>query len=86
MIDWLGWLRRLEFATVASLGIAGFCLMVGQSAERYADATTASATRLAARQTPPDGGSTARFNVIDYGATGSINRPAVAVSPCRTQE
>ncbi len=72
MIDWLGWLRRLEFATVAALAIAGLCLMIGQSAERFADATTASAARLAARQTPADGQSAARFDGIDYSAIGSI--------------
>ena len=55
MIDWLGWLKRLEFTTVAALAIAGLCLMIGQSAERYADATTASAARLAAREAPADG-------------------------------
>ena len=66
MIDWLGWLKRLEFATVGALAIAGLCLMIGQSAERYADATTASAARLAARAAPADGQSPARFNGIDY--------------------
>ena len=75
MIDWLGWLKRLEFATVGALAIAGLCLMIGQSAERYADATTASAARLAAREAAADGQSAARFNGIDYSATGSIKGP-----------
>jgi hypothetical protein len=86
MIDWLGWLRRLEFATVGALAIAGLCLMIGQSAERYADATTAAAARLAARATPNDGGSGARFNGIDYSATGSIKGRVGAAAPCKVDE
>jgi hypothetical protein len=83
MIDWLGWLKRLEFATVGALAIAGLCLMIGQSAERYADATTAAAARMAARQSPADGGSGARFNGIDYSATGSIKGQIGASAPCK---
>ncbi len=84
MIDWLGWLKRLEFATVGALAIAGLCLMIGQSAERYADATTASAARLAAaREATADGQSAARFNAIDYSAIGSVKGRVVAVSPCK---
>jgi hypothetical protein len=83
MIDWLGWLKRLEFTTVAALAIAGLCLMIGQSAERFADATTTSAARLAAREASADGQSTARPNVIDYSATGSIKGQVVAASPCK---
>jgi hypothetical protein len=74
MIDWLGWLKRLEFTTVAALAIAGLCLLIGQSAERYADATTASAARLA------------RLNGIDYSATGSVKAPPVAASPCKAAD
>ena len=85
MIDWLGWLKRLEFTTVAALAIAGLCLMIGQSAERYADATTAAA-RLAAREAPADGQPTARFKVIDYSATGLIKAPTVAASPCKAAD
>jgi hypothetical protein len=83
MIDWLEWLKRLEFATVGALAIAGLSLMIGQSAERYADATTAAAARMAARAAPADGGSGARFNGIDYSATGSIKGPVGAASPCK---
>jgi len=84
MIDWLDWLKRLEFTTVAALAIAGLCLMIGQSAERYADATT-SAARLAAGETPADGQS-ASANRIDYSATGSIKGRAVAASPCKAAD
>ena len=83
MIDWLGWLKRLEFATVGALAIAGLCLMIGQSAERYADATTAAAARLAAREAPANGQAAARFNGIDYSATGSIKGQVGAASPCK---
>lgn len=85
MIDWLDWLKRLEFTTVAALAIAGLCLMIGQSAERYADATT-TAARLAAREAPADGQSAARSNMIDYSATGSIKGRAVAASPCKVAD
>jgi hypothetical protein len=83
MVDWLGWLKRLEFTTVGALAIAGLCLMIGQSAERYADATTTAAARLAAREAPADGQSAARFNAIDYSATGSVKGRVIAVSPCK---
>jgi hypothetical protein len=86
MIDWLEWLKRLEFATVGALAIACLCLMIGQSAERYADATTAAAARLAARTTPADGGSGARFDGIDYSATGSIKGRVDAATPCKAGE
>ena len=38
---------------------------------------------LAAREAPADGGSGARFNVIDYSATGSIKGQVGAASPCK---
>ena len=78
MIDWLGWLRKLEFTTVAALAIAGLCLMIGQSAERYADATAAESARLLAnRQT------IARFDGIDYSATGALKGRIQAAAPCK---
>jgi hypothetical protein len=83
MIDWLGWLKRLEFATVGALAIAGLCLMIGQSAERYADAKTAAAALLAAREASVGGQSAVRFTGIDYSATGSIKGPVGAASPCK---
>jgi hypothetical protein len=83
MIDWLEWLKRLEFATVGSLAIAGLCLMIGQSAERYADAKTAAVALQAAREASADGRSAAHFSGIDYSATGSIKQPVGAASPCR---
>jgi hypothetical protein len=83
MIDWLEWLKRLEFATVGALGIAGVCLMIGQTAERYADATTAAEARIAARAAPVGSGSTARFDGVDYTTTGSIKGQIGAASPCK---
>jgi hypothetical protein len=80
MIDWL---KRLEFATIGALAIASLCLMIGESAERYADATTAAAARMAARAAPADGGSGARFKGIDYSATGSIKGQVGAATPCK---
>lgn len=81
MIDWLGWLKRLEFAAVGAMAIVGLCLMIGESAERYADASTASAARLAARAAPGS-----RFNDIDYSATGTIKSQIPAASPCKAQD
>ena len=81
MIDWLGWLKRLEFAAVAAMAIAGLCLMIGQSAERYADASTAAAARLAAHANPAS-----RFNDIDYSATGTVKSQIPAASPCKAQD
>ena len=88
MFDWLGWLRRLEFTTVAALAIAALCLVVGQAAERFADANAPSAAMLAANGAsgPADGRSTARFNVIDYATTGSVKERTVVLSPCKAQD
>jgi hypothetical protein len=86
MIDWLGWLKRLEFATVGALAIAGLCLMIGESAERYADATTTAAARLAAREALVDGRSAAHFSGVDYSSTGSIKAPVGAASPCKVND
>ena len=83
MIDWLGWLKRLEFTTVAALAIAGLCLMIGQSAERFADTTTTSAARLAALAAPADGQPASRLNAIDYSAIGSVKGRIIASSPCK---
>jgi hypothetical protein len=86
MIDWLGWLKRLEFTTVAALAIAGLCLMIGQSAERYADATTTAAARMAAREALADGQSATRFDDVDYSPTGSFKGRIVAASPCKAAD
>jgi len=86
MIDWVELLKRLEFATVGALAIAGLCLMIGQSAERYADATTAEAARLAAREARTEGRSAAHFTGVDYSATGSVKGPVSAASPCKVGE
>ena len=86
MIDWLGWLKRLEFTTVAALAIAGLCLLVGQAAERFADATTASAARLAAREAPAAGTRDLRFNAIDYSAVGAVKGRIIAAPPCKVGE
>ena len=86
MIDWLEWLKRLEFATVGALGIAALCLMIGETAERYADATTAAAARVAARDAQVAHGSGVRFDGIDYSATGSIKSQIGAASPRKIGE
>ena len=83
MIDWLGWLKRLEFATVGALAIAGLCLMIGQSAERYADATAAESARLAARDALANRQTIARFDGIDYSATGALKGRIQAAAPCK---
>jgi hypothetical protein len=83
MIDWLGWLKRLEFATVGALGIAALCLMIGETAERYADATTAAAARVAAREAQAAHGSGVQFEGVDYSMTGAIKRPIGAAAPCK---
>ena len=83
MIDWLGWLKRLEFTTVTALTIAGLCLMIGQSAERFADATTASAARLAARESATAAQSAASAHAIDYSTTGAIKAQVAPASPCK---
>ena len=86
MIDWLRWLKRLEFASVTAMAIAGLCLLIGQSAERYADASLAAAARLAAHANAAGGGSAARFDDVDFSPTGAVRSQIPAGSPCKTQD
>jgi hypothetical protein len=85
-MDWLGWLKKLEFTAIGAIAIAGLCLMIGQSAENYADATAADAARLAARDAKADRQGTTRFNVIDYSATGAIKGRVQAATPCKIDD
>jgi hypothetical protein len=85
MVDWLAWLRRLEFTAVAAIVIAGLCLVLGQDAARYAEVNGPSPTRLAGGGAPGRAGiaSVSRLSVIDYATTGAISGQAVVLSPCQ---
>ena len=54
--------------------------------ERFADATTASAARLAAREAPAAGTRDLRFNAIDYSAVGAVKGRIIAAPPCKVGE
>jgi hypothetical protein len=83
MFDWLGWLRRLEFTALAAMAIAGLCIMVGQSAQRFAEQTAPHVIRLAGSS---DAGATSRLSVIDYASTGSIGGGTIVLSPCKSSD
>jgi hypothetical protein len=88
MVDWLAWLRRIEFTAVAAIVIAGMCVVLGQDAARFAEVNGPSPTRLAGGDTPGQAGiqSVSRLSVIDYAATGAIKGHAVVLSPCQAPD
>lgn len=77
-----GWLKQIEFTVIAAIAIAAACVMIGQSAERYAD-SEASAVADATPQS--NGKNTPNFNAIDYATTGSVKGQTVVLSPCAGQ-
>lgn len=86
--DRLGWIKHLEFTAVAAVAIAIACVMIGQSAERYA----ASAPPPVVALSDPGTGKTKAetrgapiFNTIDYATTGSVKGQTVVISPCARQ-
>ena len=85
MIDWLGWLKRLEFTAVAALAIAGLCLLIGQSAERYRRCDHGLRRSPGGARVGNRGAIRGeRFNAIDYATTGSIKGGTVVLaSPCK---
>jgi hypothetical protein len=85
--DARGWLKRFEFTAIAAMAIAGACVMIGQSAERYAEsASEPIAVSEANSQTPePQSKSAPVFNAIDYATTGSVKGQTVVLSPCTGQ-
>jgi hypothetical protein len=88
MVDWLAWLRRIEFTAVAAIVIAGMCVVLGQDAARFAETYAPGATRLAGLDAPGKAGiqSVSRLSVIDYATTGAIKGQAVVLSPCKTPD
>jgi hypothetical protein len=88
MVDWLGWLRRLEFTAVAAIAIAGLCVVLGQDAARFAEIDGPNSTRLAGRDTPGQAANplASRLSVIDYATTGAIKGHPVVVLPCQAPD
>jgi hypothetical protein len=84
MVDWLGWLRRMEFTAIGAIVIAALSLIIGQSAQQFAETTAPSAVRLAGGETQAQ--AAARLNVIDFATTGSIKGRAIVLSPCKAQD
>ena len=82
------WLRRVEFPAIVALVIAVASVMLGQSAERYANADTQIAAQAdPAAQTASLGDKSGpAFSAIDYATTGSIKGQSVILSPCTGQQ
>jgi UDP-N-acetylmuramoylalanine-D-glutamate ligase len=78
--DGRGWLKHLEFTAIVAIVTAIACVMIGQSAERYAS----NAGEAVAQSQPADKNSPA-FNAIDYATTGSIKGRSVVLSPCAAE-
>ena len=79
------WLRRLEFPAIGAVAIAIISLMIGQSAERYADTENQAGAQSDAIADSSDKSAPA-FNAIDYTTTGSIKGQTVVLSPCNGQQ
>ncbi len=89
-MDWRfnerGWARQIEFAAVAAIAIAVACVLIGQTAERYAQNVTSAVAQVDAK--PKDaasGETTPVFNAIDYATTGSVKSSTAVLSPCEAQ-
>ncbi|HEY1941865.1 MAG TPA: hypothetical protein VGH40_07040 [Roseiarcus sp.] len=81
-----GWVKQIEFTAVAAIAMAVACVLIGQTAERYAaGATQAVAQADAKSQSSASGKSAPVFNAIDYATTGSLKGQTVVLSPCETQ-
>ena len=82
------WLKRLEFPAIGAAAIAIVSIMLGQSAERYADTETEVAAQGDATAPSPDSSdkNAPTFNAIDYTTTGSIKGQTVVLSPCGGQQ
>jgi len=83
-----GWFKHIEITAIVATVIAVASLMLGQSAERYAE--TESQMVAQAGATEQTAGSHDKhapgFNAIDYGTTGSIKGQTVVLSRCTGQQ
>ncbi len=85
--DQLGRIKRLEFTAVAAAAIAIACVLIGQSAERYAASSAPSQIAIAAAaKANAETHGAPIFNTIDYATTGSIKGQTVVISPCTGRE
>ena len=82
--DERGWLRHLEFTAVAAMATVVLCVMIGQSAERYAENAAAPETQAVAiaQSSAAPNKNAPVFNAIDYPTTGSLKGQTVIISPC----
>jgi hypothetical protein len=91
-MNWLlgerGWLKHLELTAIGAIALAGLGVMIGQSAERYADnqAQAVAQADAAAPASGSQGRNAPVFNAIDYATTGSVKGQTVLLSPCTGQE
>jgi hypothetical protein len=82
--DERGWLKQLEFTAIVAIATALACVMIGETAERYA----ASSPSDAVAQSQPNSQAAKNapaFNAIDYATTGSIKGQSVILSPCAAE-
>jgi hypothetical protein len=67
---------RLEFVGAMALGVTLLCVLVGQTAQRFAD-QEAPLPIETAKLKP-------HFNTVDYATTASIKNGVVIITPCDT--
>lgn len=89
-MDWRfkerGWAKQIEFTAIAAIAMAIACILIGQTAERYAADTTQAIAQADAKSPSAASGKNAPvFNAIDYATTGALKGQTVVLSPCEAQ-
>jgi hypothetical protein len=69
--------KTIGFAAAWATGLTLLCVMIGTSAQQYADSLDPAPTQVAAAK-----GKKPVFNAIDYATTGAITGQTVILSPC----
>jgi len=88
-MDWRfreqGWAKQIEFTAVAAIAMAVACVLIGQTAERYAASATSAIAEVDTKSNNTVYGKPAPvFNAIDFATTGSLKGQTVVLSPCDT--
>jgi hypothetical protein len=81
-----GRFKNVGFAAISAGFLTLFCIIVGQTAEKFAGSVTPTNSSLTASadttKIDASTGAKAQFNTIDYATTGSIKGQTVIISPC----
>lgn len=72
--------RNIGFAATWAAAITLICVIVGQTAQKYALDSSTNAPIVASTEAAKT--SRPQFNVIDYATTGAIKGQTIVIGPC----